>query len=223
MEDTQAQTTETEVTAEPTLDDVIKEYNVNLEPEAQAQPAAAPAAQSNSPLQKFDPLDDGQVSSFVEQINTGQSVLNNQLNEVRSELTNLRQERAQLQIETDINKAIGTLNENLNLDPKLVRVHLEYTAQEKPGFKALWENRNKNPQAYQKGLEAIGREMRDTYSVRQDSELTANQQAIKQSQKSMATKSGADTSDNSIEAQLAGAKNSAEWNRIWSRFSSSSQ
>jgi hypothetical protein len=199
------------------LDDVIAEYNV--------QPAAAPAVMqpatvSNEPAPvntSVDPLDSTQFNNYVNQVNNGQSVFNTQLKEVRAELTELRQERSQLQIEADINQAVGTINEGLNLDPKLVRVHLELTAQEKPGFREIFERRNENPAAYNKALAAVSKEMGNTYSNKQDPELTANQKAIQQSQQSRASTDTSGSSGNTLQDKLTEAKSDGEFEAMWNK------
>ena len=213
-EDTQTTDTESVVAS---LDDVIAEYQVQPAAPAATQPATVSREPAPTPL-SVDPLDSTQFNSYVNQVNTGQSVLNTQLKEVRSELTELRQERAQLQIEADINQAVGSINEGLNLDPKLVRVHLELTAQEKPGFRQIFENRNENPAAYQKALAAVSKEMGSTYSVRQDPELTANQKAIQQSQQSRASKATKDGSEDHREAALENAKSQGVFDQAWQRM-----
>jgi len=182
---TQPTETEEVVTQEPSLDDVISEYNVQSVPEP--APVVSKEPETPSIPMNVDPLDEKSFNNYATQVAQGQSVLGNQLNEVKSELTQLRQERAELQIESDINDAVGKLNDGLDLNPKLVRVHLEYTAQEKPGFKKIWDNRKQNPKAYEKALEAISKEMKGTYSMKQDPELTATQKAVQQSQQSLAT------------------------------------
>jgi hypothetical protein len=164
-----------------------------------------------------DPLDADQFTAYRQQVNNGQSVLNTQLKEVKTELTELRQERAELQIEADITQAVGTINEGLSLDPQLVRVHLELTAQQKPGFKQIWENRSQNPQAFDKALKALSREMGNTYGNKQDPELTANQKAVQQSQQSLAGNTK-DQSDNVIDEALAGAKTEGERQQVWQSF-----
>ena len=213
-ENTQATDSEPVVAS---LDDVIAEYNVQPVAPAATQPETVSREPVIQPPATVDPLDSNQFNNYVSQVNNGQSVLNNQLQEVKSELTELRQERQQLQVEADINQAVGQLNEGHNLDPKLVRVHLELTAQEKPGFKQIWENRNENPAAYQKALKAVSKEMGEIYSVRQDPELTANQKAIQQSQQSQATTSKPDGSGNQLEDDLANAKSDGDFQRAWQR------
>jgi hypothetical protein len=213
-EDTQV--TDTAPVVTETLDDVISEYNVQPAPVQPATVSNEPAPVT--PASTVDPLDSNQFNNYVSQVNSGQSVLNSQLQEVKSELTNLRQERAELQIEADITQAVGTINEGLNLDPQLVRVHLELTAQQKPGFKQIWENRNDNPQAYGKALKALSREMGDTYGNKQDPDLTSNQVAIQQSQQSQATTLKPDGSGNQLEDKLSEAKSDGEFNREWQRM-----
>ena len=219
MEENTQPTDSEAVVTELSLDDVISEFNV--------QPTAAPAVMqpatvSNeqpqvNPATTVDPLDTSQFNNYVSQVNNGQSVLNTQLQEVKTELTDLRQERAQLQIEADITEAVGAINEGLDLDPQLVRVHLELTAQQKPGFKSLWDKRKESPAAFTKALSALSREVGTIYANKQDPELTANQKAVQQSQKSLAGKT-TETPDNDIDAALAGASSEAERQRIWQSF-----
>ncbi len=208
------------VVTEPSLDDVISEFNVQAAP-AVTQPATVSNEPPPAPV-TVDPLDTNQFNSYVNQVNAGQSVLTTQLQDVKTELTELRQERAELQIEADINEVVGKINEGNNLDPQLVRVHLELTAQNKPGFKALWDNRKQNPAAFKKAVSALSREVGETYANKQDPELTANQQAVQQSQQSLAGKT-TETPENSIESELANAKTEAEWQRIWQRNSATAQ
>lgn len=220
-EETQPTVTEDVVTSEPSLDDVISEYSVKEVPQAQ-QPAPQMTTEQAAPQipTHVDPLDESSFKNYASTVAQGQSVLNQQLSEVKSELTQLRQERAELQIEADINSAVETINEGLDLDPKMVRVFLEYTAQEKPGFKNIWDQRKANPAAYDKALKAMNREMGEKWSNKADSELVANQQAIQQSQKSLASKSGPEGSGNSIEDALNAATTQSEFDRIWRTYSS---
>lgn len=213
---TDALANETPVATEPTLDEVISEFNVQAIP---AVPTPVPQPVTTDPLPTVDPLDENSFRNFSQSVQNGQSALNQQLQEVTSKLTNLQQERADSQVEADINRAVDTVNKSLDLDPMVVRVFLELTAQQKPGFKNIWDNRTSNPAAYQKALDAFSKELGAKFANKQDPELTKNQQAIQQSQQSMASKT-VETPENSIDAELAGAKTDAEWNAIWGKYSS---
>jgi uncharacterized protein YukE len=214
MEETQATDTGADEVTE-TLDDVISEYNVQAPP---AQVSSQPEVQSPvQPVPKVDPLDENQFQNFTQSVAQNTTALNSQIRELSDKLTHIEQREAELRIETDINSAVSEVNDGLNLDPKLVRVHLELTAQEKPAFKKVWENRHNDPKTYSRALSAIKKEIGNTYSVRQDPELTETQAAIQQSQRSMASTSG-QKQTNSAEERLSGAKSQAEFDREWQRM-----
>lgn len=218
-EDTPA-TPEEPVVTEQSLDDVIAEYNVQpVETPAVVEQPSTPETPSKVPT-TVDPLDATQFNAYVEQVNTGQSVLTNQLQEMQTELTNYRQERAASQVDADIKQAVTKVNEGLDLDPRIVRTHLEIAAQEKPGFKKIWDNREQNPAAFEKALGALSREVGSLYEVKQDPALTENHKAVQQSQQSMAGRSSTDVSSNPIEATLADTKTEAERAAAWQRITS---
>ena len=213
MEETQATDTGETVVTEPTLDEVISEYSVQAPPTPPQSdpPVTATAADI---VARVDPLDETAFQTYTQQVARNQTALNSQLREMSEKLTQIEQRDSENRIEADISDAVGTINSSLNLDPKLVRVHLEYTAQEKPGFKKVWENRHNDPTTYQKALAAVGREMSGLYAVKQDSELTETQAALQNSAKSLASK----TSQNektTAEGALSQAENQNDFDREW--------
>ena len=211
MEETQTTDNGDTVVSE-TLDDVISEYNVQPPAQESSQAQVQPEI---TPVAKVDPLDENQFQNYTNQVAQNQTALNSQVRELSEKLTHFEQKEAELRIETDINSAVKQLNDGLDLDPKLVRVHLELTAQEKPGFKKVWENRHNDPKTYNRALAAIQKEIGNTYAVRQDSELTETQAAIRQSQQTLASNSGA-KQKNSLEETLANAKGS-DFDNAWQR------
>lgn len=208
------------VATEPSLEEVISEYNVQQVPQAQPAPVAQLA--TTTPLPHVDPLDENSFKAFHQSVEEGQSVLNQQLQEVTSKLTHMEQERAELQVEADIGKAVEIVNKGLDLDPQVVRVFLELEAQQSSGFKAIWDGRSSDPAHYQKALAAFSRKIGKKFENKQDPELTKTQTAIQQSQQSQASTT-TEGGENPIEDQLAGAKTDAEWNKIWQKYSSSAQ
>jgi len=215
-QDTQTEVNEvTEVTE--TLDDVISQYKVQA-PVAQEPKRSQPQQprQHYTPP-KLDPLDENSVNQFSKYVDENNSALHSQMQDLASKLTQYEQKEAELRIETEINKAVETVNDGVGLNPKLVRVHLELAAQEKPGFKKVWENRNNDPKTYNRALKAIQKEISDTYSVKQDSELTETQAAIQKSQQSMASSSRQKSEDPATEA-LKNAKSQAEFDHIWNQM-----
>jgi len=198
-----------------TLDDVIATYNVQA-PVAQESSQQVRNYETPRPVPKLDPMDDNSVNQFAEYVSSNTTALDSQIREMRDKLTQFEQKEAELRIEADINKAIESINEGVGLNPKLVRVHLELAAQEKPAFKKIWENRNNDPATYNRALKAIQKEISDTYSVRQDPELTETQTAIQQSQKSMASSSKG-SNKGSAEERLEGLSG-ADFDREWARM-----
>ena len=211
----ETQATDTgDTVVEESLDDVISEYNVQTpapssQPQVQQRPEITPVA-------KVDPLDESQFQQYTQAVARNQTALDSQVRELSEKLTQFEQKEAELRIETDINEAISRLNDGLNLNPKLVRVHLELTAQEKPGFRKVWENRHNDPKTFSRALTALQKELGNTYSVRQDPELTETQVAIKQSQQSMAS-TGRKSEDTPTE-RLKAATSQAEFDRVWNEM-----
>jgi len=216
MEETQATDTGANEVNE-TLDDIISGYNVQAPP---AQASSQPKVQSQEyapPSARVDPLDESQFQAYTQSVAQNTTALNSQVRELSEKLTQLEQKDAELRIEADINNAVKSVNDGLNLNPKLVRVHLELTAQEKPAFKKVWENRHNDPKTFERALKAIQKEIGNTYSVRQDPELTETQAAIRQSQKSLANQT-ASRGQNTLEAALENAKTQAEFDAAWRRI-----
>ena len=209
------QTTESEpVVSEESLDSIIEQYKPQPVAVAPAAPAA-PVQVASAPT--VDPLDETSMNNYVQSVNNGQSVLNNQLQDVQAKLTHMEEQSTRLQVDADINDAVSRINEGLNIEPKRIRVELELKAQENPGFKAIWDNRKENPEAYTKTLNALSRELGETYSVRTDSELVANQKAVQQSQQSRSTTNAQDV-ESPLEDRLKGAKSGGEFNAEWQRL-----
>ena len=209
------QTTESEpVVSEESLDSIIEQYKPQLVAVAPAAPAA-PVQVASAPT--VDPLDETSMNNYVQSVNNGQSLLNTQLQYVQAKLTHMEEQSTRLQVDADINDAVSRINEGLNIEPKRIRVELELKAQENPGFKAIWDNRKENPEAYTKTLNALSRELGETYSVRTDSELVANQKAVQQSQQSRSTTNAQDV-ESPLEDRLKGAKSGGEFNAEWQRL-----
>ena len=215
MNDETTQTDQqTDVVSEPTLDDIISEYNVPTNVSQEPQRPAQQEPQSYQMPASFDPLDEASARQFAENVGQSQQVLSQQLRDVSSKLTQLEQERAELQVEADISKAVEAVSEGLDIDPMVARVYLEVQAREKPAFRSMWENRQNDPKTLQKALNAMKKDIGDKFQAKLDPELTANLKAVQQSQQSMAGRNN-EAPENSIEDALKGAKSEGERQRIW--------
>ena len=220
-ENTTEATEESQVTetVEPSLDDIISEYNVQAPTQqvATTNPPANTGSQTFNLPASIDFMDENQAKSYTKAIADGHSTLYSQLNEVKAELTDLKRERAELQIENDIKQAVSAVNEGLDLDPDLVRVHLEYVAQKKPGFKAIWDNRASDPTTYNKALKAVKKDIESKYQTRQDPGLAETQAAIRQSQRTLAS-APKSPYRNSIEERMGEAKTDSEFEMEWNKL-----
>ncbi len=218
------QATSTESTAEPTLQEVYKQYNVeeaasefNPQRQEPAQPAAQPQSQ-NLGTEIPDPvLDQAGFKSYLAK----------QALETRQALSTASQFQQQLYVaeqrrreEADIKSAVQTVKEKIgDIDDDFVEVALGQKARKDPKFAAVYQNRGKNPTAWRAALNAVAAEFKGKYQFRQDPQLTENVRAAKQStQSSLTAKESA--SDNPIEDKLSKAKTDAEFSREWERLRS---
>lgn len=115
------------------------------------------------------------------------SALGQTINQLNSKLSQIEQETRQKQVEADIGKAVEKVNSKVKADPMLVELALEKKAREDARFMKIWDNRYKNPKAWDAALEAVTSELQGKLSVRNDPQLTENQRALKASQRNMAT------------------------------------
>lgn len=203
-----------ETAAEPTLDDVISEFQSTARPEPtvhQQSPSPAPQYQAPTP-QRFDPLDESSVNNWVTQQSQAHSALDQQVRQLSTQLSDYQQREVQKQVEADISAAVKVLTNEVDVKPRVAEAYLEAMAREKPGFKAIWDNRGNNPTAYQKALKAISADMKQDFSARTDPKLVDDLRAAKHSQQAMATTK--QTSANDAWEGLS----EAEFQRKWSQM-----
>ena len=171
------------------LEKVYKDFNIEADaaefkPQTQQtqQPAAPQAPQFKVP----DPFDPN-FGAYQAQLATGLTALNQALAQTKGELTQMQQKLAYERTEADIKSAVGTIVEKTSLDPTIAEVALEAKARQDPKFRAIWNNRSKNPQALSAALEAVSTEFQGKFTVKQDPQLVENQRAVQASRNQMAT------------------------------------
>lgn len=204
-----------------TLDDVVSEFNV--QPPAQ-QAAPQPAQQSNvtefqspSQPQKIDPYDEDSLNKWAMQTQQSQQSLHGEIENLKAQLTAQQEAAAKQVIEADIKKAVSTLSEKVEgLDPLMAELYLNKRAEENAGFKAIWENRGSNPDAFNAALDAISRELDGRFS-RVDPQIAENHRAAQQSTQSSNTPARTEF-NNSLEERLANAANERERAIIWNQI-----
>lgn len=192
----------TQTSAEPSaapqesaLETVYKEFGIeeqaaSFQPQAPApapQPAPAPAFKAPDP---FDP----NFGAYQAQLASGVGALQQALTQTRGELTQLQASLQSQRTEADIKQAVGVLTDVAKIPPKIAEVAMEAKAREDKRFLQIWQNRQNNPKAFNAALKALGAELQDQFTVRQDPQLAENQRAVAASRNSMATT--AKTSEN---------------------------
>ncbi len=202
------ETTDPSPAPEPSLDDVISEFNV---PAPASEPTHAPTVpqtpQTNHTA--FDPLDQESVNNYVKNASERETALTRELQSLSGKVTDMEQNATRKLVESDIKSAVQKVNEKANLDPAMVEFYLDKMVREKPGFETIWNNRTQNPTAFNKALDAISTEIQGKFAVKSDPDLVKNQQAATQSQQ---TTSAKDEPDSPFDGLTPG---SPEWNQQW--------
>ena len=196
----QVETTQpsTEQPAETTLDDVYTKYNVEdtaqqfsaqpVQQQPQQQPPQ-PVQEGNIPIP--DPtMDPAGYKQWETQRYRDQQALRQALTQVAGKLNQYEQAAKQRAEEADIKGAVEQVNSHLGdskLDPDVVEISLGAEARRDPRFLALWNNRAKNPKAYQEGIKAFSSKLAKKFSMRTDPQIAENQRALKEATSTRAT------------------------------------
>ena len=220
--------TQSSTPAEPTLDEVYTKYNVeDTAQEFKAQPKTEPNPQTQ-PLPQVQPVQDQHVSipdptldptgykhwATDQQRNLG--ALRQALQGVAGEIQKDRIARAQAAEEADIKRAVEQVNQHLGdskLDPDVVEISLGAEARRDPRFLALWNNRAKNPTAFQAGVKAFANKLAKKFDMRRDPQIAENQRALKE-----ATSTKATTAPEDSETDRIGKLNGAAFDRALDRY-----
>lgn len=167
----------------PSLDEIAKEFSVEEQVnQFQAQPAPQEVRQEYYP----DPISDpDQFTHFIRQQQKGIDAMSQTVKQLNEKLSAHENKMVQQQVEADIQRAVATVNKKLDVDPKMAEVALRMEYEKNPSFQKIWDNRSKNPQAFEKALNAVADNYSSVFAVRQDPQLTANQMAAKKSLQTM--------------------------------------
>ncbi|HZR02802.1 MAG TPA: hypothetical protein VFA81_06505, partial [Burkholderiales bacterium] len=161
-----------------------------------------------------DPYDTEAFKAFLARQAAGTTELHKAVSDVAKFLTAQQQAAAAAQVKADIEKSVKAIDEIAQIGkPKVIEAYLDGMVREDPRMKALWENRTKNPVAWQKACQFAAKQMSEEFSLKVDPELQKAQRARKEAQKQMATTADKDNT-NPVEDQLAAAQG-ADFARQW--------
>ena len=184
---TQPDSTPAPASTEQTLDDVYKEYNVNIEqPQAQPQPQQPQTPQRQGPTIPDPALDPQGYRDYETARYNESEQIKQVLHTVAGRLTNYEQSQVRAKEEADIKAAVDAVKQKVDADPDFLEISIAHRAKKDPKFMQLWSNRGKNPQAWNAGLKALANELGEKFSMRADPQLAENLRAAKQSQQSQA-------------------------------------
>lgn len=216
--------TSNEPTSEPTLEQVYKQFNVEEtasefrhEPQRQepatTQPQVAPPSLGT------------EIPDAVLDQQGFKSWLATQQMDTRKALGSLHQTQQRIaaaefrrQEESDIKGVVAQFKEIVgDIDDDVAEITLGLKAKKDPRFAKIWGERHQNPARLKAAVRAVGNEFKGKYQFRQDSQLTENVRAARQSTQTSLT-SRNDASDNPMEKSLAEAKTPAEFERRWAQI-----
>lgn len=196
-DDKQVVQNETTAPPQPTLEDVYREYNVEGVAQ-QFQPATAPQAPQPESVNTPDPVTDpdGYRRFQLDQVHR-QHALQQSLQQHGSIVQALYADHIRRQLETDVKRAVDYIKPKFGdgVDGELLEVALDNEARRDPRFHQLWENRGKNPAAWQKALDGFAGKYASKFAMRSDPQLAENQRAVRASQEAHASTRAAPATD----------------------------
>lgn len=208
---TPAETT-TEATTD-TLESLSREFNVEEQASNfQAQPAQQYVQQPQNQWLPDPIADPDGFNHYSRQQNEVLSKLDQTVRSLNDKIQSYENQTKQQKIDADVERAVSRVNEKWNTDPLMAEIALEKMYRSDANFKKIWDNRDRNPKAYEKALDVLADKLAPTFSIRQDPQLTENQLAAKKSQQTMASTAKADKNaewDNLSEGEFW-----AKWNAM---------
>lgn len=196
-------------TAEPSLEQVYESFKVET---PQAQPQQTAPAQPAQPFHVPDPALDPEGFRRYEATKAAESqAVQQTLQKTLGQLTEMQQAAHREREEADIKKAVAFLKEGVpEADDDMLEVYLGSKARKDNRLIQVWQNRGKNPQAWDAALKAIRNEAVGKFAVKTDPQLAENQRAMKTAQQAMATPQKQETIDEKL-----GKLKGQEWDRAW--------
>lgn len=205
---------------ETTLDDVYKTYKVEeMAQEFKASPKQEPKEESRQePVVSVpDPvLDKPAYDAFLKGLVKDASNSKQALRKLETQLQERDRAAFQEREEADIRKAVSKVNDHLGeakLPDDFVEVALGVEAKRDPRFFTVWNNRTKNPQAFDAAVKAFAGKLGKQYSLRADPQIAENQRALREATSTKATTAPEPTQDEKL-GKLQGAAFQRAMDRI---------
>jgi hypothetical protein len=198
------------------LEQVYKDYKVDAEaqsfqPQREAVQQAAPVQQNPAvPDPVLDPSGykawAGQQSEFTQKA----------LSQITQKISQFERSQVVQREEADIKKAVEKFKQVAgDVDDDVAEVALGQKARKDPLFMTVYNNRHRNPAAWNAALTAYANEFKGKYSFKVDQQLAENQRAAKLSTQGSQAKQKDDTptGDDAIFQGKTGPAFTQTWNR----------
>lgn len=195
----------------PSLDEIAKEFSVD----EQVSQFQAHPQQANQDIEQYipDPISDpDQYNRYIRQQNSTIDNVNKTVKALSEKLSAHENRMIQQQVEADLNRAVATVNKKLGVEAEMAEIALRMEYEKNPSFQKIWDNRSKNPQAFDKALNAVADKYANKFAVKQDAQLTENQLAAKKSLQTMNKSPSPD--QNSKWENLGQGEFEREWERM---------
>lgn len=174
-----------------TLESIAKELSVTEQ--AQQFTSAVPQYQPQQFVQQQafrapDPITDPEgYNRFLLQQTQTLTELSQATKSLTDKYQSWERTTQEQRINQDVDKAVTRVNEKLKVDPMLAEIALEKMYRTDANFKRIWDNRERNPQAYERALDVVADKLVPMFNTRQDPKIAGDIRAAKTSQQSMAT------------------------------------
>ena len=182
----------------PSLDEIANEFSVEeqanqfqakpepqqtVEPSFQNQPNFQNQYDPGIPDPTYDP--DG-YTRYMMQNSQKLDQYGNVINGLVEKISSYEQQMVQQKVDADLSKAVEHINQKLNVEPDLAETALEIEYRKNPAFQKIWNNRDKNPAAFQKALDLVADKWTGKFATRTNDQLVENVRAAKTSQQTLA-------------------------------------
>ena len=209
-----------ETTSTPSPDDSLKAIAAEFPIEEQANkftasPSVAPQTYAPTPTPQYvpDPVTDQEAYKAWAMSQTQKyTQLDSALREVTGKITAFEQRAQQQKVDADVDRAVKIVNAKSKVDSDLVEAMLNLEYAKNDSFKRIFDNRDKNPAAFEKALGVMADKFADRFKVRQDPQIAENVRAAQSSQRTMATTKQQSQADEA--ARLNGPEFDAYWSRL---------
>lgn len=173
------------IASEFTVEEQARQFTATPSHPAQFQPQAYQPPVQHVP----DPVVD--KDAYVAWANAqlaAQNQFQSALREVTTEISAIKQERIQQKVNADVDRAVQTVGQTLKgVDPDLIESFLNLEYSKNPSFQRIFDNRDKNPTAYERALKVVADKYASKVQIKVDPRLAENVRAAQSSQRTMAT------------------------------------